>query len=223
MPRPLALPFNWSGQGRRGRVRAWLHSIQTLPHLLLDRGKDCLYLKYVSMPKSLQWQQFTVNLQSWHNITVTLWQFCYHRAVSKFCYHRAVSTHQACSKLLAARSKLVPIMDKTWTRNKSMYSLNTQNKTFNLKRTPIYTTTHLGSALWVQWAMSNWPLIMKSYLLYQHRTNILYLVEKYQTVIIVGETGCGKSTQVPADGVKYGDCMKIWLTNVENYIAFFHF
>ncbi|CAB3982885.1 probable ATP-dependent RNA helicase DHX35 [Paramuricea clavata] len=32
---------------------------------------------------------------------------------------------------------------------------------------------------------------------YKHRTNILYLVEKYQTVIIVGETGCGKSTQIP--------------------------
>ncbi|XP_046842076.1 probable ATP-dependent RNA helicase DHX35 isoform X1 [Xenia sp. Carnegie-2017] len=32
---------------------------------------------------------------------------------------------------------------------------------------------------------------------FKHRTNILYLVEKYQTVIIVGETGCGKSTQIP--------------------------
>lgn len=31
----------------------------------------------------------------------------------------------------------------------------------------------------------------------QHRNNILYLVESYQTVIIVGETGCGKTTQLP--------------------------
>ncbi|XP_041375611.1 probable ATP-dependent RNA helicase DHX35 isoform X2 [Gigantopelta aegis] len=33
--------------------------------------------------------------------------------------------------------------------------------------------------------------------IFQHRTNILYLVEKFQTVIIIGETGCGKSTQIP--------------------------
>ena len=33
--------------------------------------------------------------------------------------------------------------------------------------------------------------------IFMHRTNILYLLEKYETVIIVGETGCGKSTQVP--------------------------
>lgn len=31
----------------------------------------------------------------------------------------------------------------------------------------------------------------------QHRNNILYLVESYQTMIIVGETGCGKTTQIP--------------------------
>ena len=29
------------------------------------------------------------------------------------------------------------------------------------------------------------------------RTELLYLVEKYQTVIIVGSTGCGKTTQIP--------------------------
>ena len=33
--------------------------------------------------------------------------------------------------------------------------------------------------------------------LIQHRNNILYLVESFQTVIIVGETGCGKTTQIP--------------------------
>ncbi|XP_064610368.1 probable ATP-dependent RNA helicase DHX35 [Liolophura sinensis] len=32
---------------------------------------------------------------------------------------------------------------------------------------------------------------------FKHRTNILYLVENFQTVVIVGETGCGKSTQIP--------------------------
>uniref|UniRef100_A0A6Q2YUB5 RNA helicase n=1 Tax=Esox lucius TaxID=8010 RepID=A0A6Q2YUB5_ESOLU len=32
---------------------------------------------------------------------------------------------------------------------------------------------------------------------FKHRNNILYLVENYQTVIIVGETGCGKTTQIP--------------------------
>ncbi|XP_077982513.1 putative ATP-dependent RNA helicase DHX35 [Glandiceps talaboti] len=33
--------------------------------------------------------------------------------------------------------------------------------------------------------------------IFKHRNHILYLVEKYQTVVIVGETGCGKSTQLP--------------------------
>ncbi len=32
---------------------------------------------------------------------------------------------------------------------------------------------------------------------FKFRNHILYLLEKYQTVIIVGETGCGKSTQIP--------------------------
>ncbi|XP_031562645.1 probable ATP-dependent RNA helicase DHX35 isoform X2 [Actinia tenebrosa] len=49
--------------------------------------------------------------------------------------------------------------------------------------------------------------------IFKHKTNILYLLEKYETVIIVGETGCGKSTQIPqylfengwtADGKKIG-------------------
>ncbi|XP_049882164.1 probable ATP-dependent RNA helicase DHX35 isoform X2 [Pectinophora gossypiella] len=32
---------------------------------------------------------------------------------------------------------------------------------------------------------------------FQYRNHILYLLEKYQTVVLIGETGCGKSTQVP--------------------------
>ncbi|CAG9573050.1 unnamed protein product [Danaus chrysippus] len=32
---------------------------------------------------------------------------------------------------------------------------------------------------------------------FQYRNHILYLMEKYQTLILIGETGCGKSTQVP--------------------------
>lgn len=34
-------------------------------------------------------------------------------------------------------------------------------------------------------------------LFFQLRNHILYLIENYQTVVIVGETGCGKSTQIP--------------------------
>ena len=33
--------------------------------------------------------------------------------------------------------------------------------------------------------------------IYQNKDHILYLLEKYQTLVLVGETGCGKSTQVP--------------------------
>jgi ATP-dependent RNA helicase DDX35 len=31
----------------------------------------------------------------------------------------------------------------------------------------------------------------------QYRKQLLYLLEKHATVIIVGETGCGKTTQIP--------------------------
>lgn len=33
--------------------------------------------------------------------------------------------------------------------------------------------------------------------IFQNRNHILYLLEKYQTLVLVGETGCGKSTQIP--------------------------
>ena len=33
--------------------------------------------------------------------------------------------------------------------------------------------------------------------IYANRLHILYLLENYRTVVIVGETGCGKSTQIP--------------------------
>ncbi|XP_037292738.1 probable ATP-dependent RNA helicase DHX35 [Manduca sexta] len=32
---------------------------------------------------------------------------------------------------------------------------------------------------------------------FQYRNHILYLLEKHQTLVLIGETGCGKSTQVP--------------------------
>jgi ATP-dependent RNA helicase DDX35 len=33
--------------------------------------------------------------------------------------------------------------------------------------------------------------------IYKFRGSILYTLEKYRTLVIVGETGCGKTTQVP--------------------------
>ncbi|KAK6623140.1 hypothetical protein RUM43_008992 [Polyplax serrata] len=33
--------------------------------------------------------------------------------------------------------------------------------------------------------------------IYKVRNHILYLLEKYQILVLVGETGCGKSTQIP--------------------------
>lgn len=35
----------------------------------------------------------------------------------------------------------------------------------------------------------------------KYRDQLLYCLEEYQTVILVGETGCGKSTQVPQVGL----------------------
>lgn len=33
--------------------------------------------------------------------------------------------------------------------------------------------------------------------IYQHRSEILYLLENHATTVIVGETGSGKTTQIP--------------------------
>lgn len=33
--------------------------------------------------------------------------------------------------------------------------------------------------------------------IFNNRNHMLYLLEKFQTLILVGETGCGKSTQIP--------------------------
>ncbi|CAL7948423.1 unnamed protein product [Xylocopa violacea] len=32
---------------------------------------------------------------------------------------------------------------------------------------------------------------------FKYRSHIIYLLEKYQTLVLIGETGCGKSTQLP--------------------------
>jgi len=33
--------------------------------------------------------------------------------------------------------------------------------------------------------------------IFKNKDHIIYLLEKYQTLVLVGETGCGKSTQIP--------------------------
>ena len=33
--------------------------------------------------------------------------------------------------------------------------------------------------------------------IFKLRNHIIYLLEKYQALVLVGETGCGKSTQIP--------------------------
>lgn len=33
--------------------------------------------------------------------------------------------------------------------------------------------------------------------IFNNRNHILYLLEKYQTLVLIGETGSGKSTQIP--------------------------
>lgn len=49
----------------------------------------------------------------------------------------------------------------------------------------------------------------------QLRNHILYLVENYQTVVVVGETGCGKSTQIPQVGSDGGPQNQPGSTNNE--------
>ncbi|XP_067128593.1 probable ATP-dependent RNA helicase DHX35 [Centruroides vittatus] len=42
--------------------------------------------------------------------------------------------------------------------------------------------------------------------IFKNRNHILHLLENYQTLIIVGETGCGKSTQIPQYLLEAGWC-----------------
>lgn len=39
--------------------------------------------------------------------------------------------------------------------------------------------------------------------IFHRRDHILYLLEEFQTLVLVGDTGCGKSTQIPQVSVKY--------------------
>ncbi|XP_011302754.1 probable ATP-dependent RNA helicase DHX35 isoform X2 [Fopius arisanus] len=42
--------------------------------------------------------------------------------------------------------------------------------------------------------------------IYKSRNSIIYLLEKFQTLVLIGETGCGKSTQVPQYLLEAGWC-----------------
>ncbi|KAI8433688.1 hypothetical protein MSG28_015686 [Choristoneura fumiferana] len=45
---------------------------------------------------------------------------------------------------------------------------------------------------------------------FQYRNHILYLLEKFQTLILIGETGCGKSTQVPQRHLERARSKRNW-------------
>ncbi|XP_011067091.1 PREDICTED: probable ATP-dependent RNA helicase DHX35 isoform X2 [Acromyrmex echinatior] len=66
--------------------------------------------------------------------------------------------------------------------------------------------------------------------IFKNKDHIIYLLEKYQTLVLVGETGCGKSTQVPqylleagwcADGKKIGitEPRRVAVTSLANRVA----
>uniref|UniRef100_F1KXB2 RNA helicase n=1 Tax=Ascaris suum TaxID=6253 RepID=F1KXB2_ASCSU len=66
--------------------------------------------------------------------------------------------------------------------------------------------------------------------IFKNRNHIIYLLEKYRTLIIVGETGCGKSTQIPqylmeagwaSDGRKIGvtEPRRIAVVTLANRVA----
>ncbi|VBB29197.1 unnamed protein product [Acanthocheilonema viteae] len=58
--------------------------------------------------------------------------------------------------------------------------------------------------------------------IFKYRNHIIYLLEKYRILIIVGETGCGKSTQVPQYLMEVGwasDGRKIGVTQPRRIAA----
>lgn len=52
----------------------------------------------------------------------------------------------------------------------------------------------------------------------QYRSQILYLLEKYRTVVIIGETGSGKTTQVCSVFVTIYECILIILLQIPQYL-----
>jgi ATP-dependent RNA helicase DDX35 len=42
--------------------------------------------------------------------------------------------------------------------------------------------------------------------IFKYRNSLLYLLEKFQTVVVVGETGSGKTTQIPQYLLEAGWC-----------------
>ena len=54
----------------------------------------------------------------------------------------------------------------------------------------------------------NWsiPAQKKSIPIAKNRDHILYLLEQFQVLVVVGETGCGKSTQIPQFLLEAGWC-----------------
>lgn len=51
--------------------------------------------------------------------------------------------------------------------------------------------------------------------IHKYKEHILYLLENYQTVVLVGETGCGKSTQIPQ--VCFYFSLYLWIANYSYY------
>lgn len=54
--------------------------------------------------------------------------------------------------------------------------------------------------------------------IFNSRNHILYLLEKYQVLVLVGETGCGKSTQLPQVRSSQKIVKMFWRWN---YLIFF--
>ena len=54
--------------------------------------------------------------------------------------------------------------------------------------------------------LSNLPLEIqrKSLPIYRHRNSLLFALQKYRATVLVGETGCGKTTQVSVSYMSEG-------------------
>lgn len=61
--------------------------------------------------------------------------------------------------------------------------------------------------------------------MYKYRTEILYLVENHATTIIVGETGSGKTTQIPQVSSFFSlrDCFFFWRKAPPSFASFHAF
>lgn len=169
-----------------------------LPFLLNSKDKSCLFLRYRSSfqyAKSVGWCLAFVSLEDLYRITLP------HKipVLGPYClYLLELTVPGDCCWQFGRLCRLMILMI-CWRcclqslRNCLAFGINSRWNGLTVS------ARCENVAIWIVCLFLCTPVFDTdmSSSLFQLRNHILYLVENYQTLVIVGETGCGKSTQIP--------------------------